>query len=221
MPVLADINGNVSPSLSFEIESGTFVRGSCGVEFKGDFYVYGSAQDGSYRQIAKVVDCSLKTIGTLPFDHYFGSCATTSNQVFLCFDMLSDAQTCYLTKEPTGQFSQVTKSGFQHRLMRIAANEGTFISSGFREVKFIPDTMLACGSWSPTTTDCEIYKINDDKWETIESYPFELGSQLLLLNSPYYTFLIFTNYPKQSKMDLPRSSYPLQLWLLHVWRINR
>ena len=39
--------------------------------------------------------------------------------------------------------------------------------------------MLACGSWSPTTNECEIYNIDEDKWEQIESYPYVLVSLVL------------------------------------------
>ena len=62
----------MNEKFSFEIESGTYVRGSCSVQFNGDFYIYGGADDGAYRQVANVVDCSLKTVDTLSFDHYFG-----------------------------------------------------------------------------------------------------------------------------------------------------
>ena len=123
MPVLTDINGNVETDFSFDVDTGTYAHGSCGITFKGHFYIYGSGEDKAKRQIAKVIGCSLKTIDTLPFEHNYGSCATKSNQIILCFDMLSDGKTCYISNEPTGQFSAISKSGYKHILIRSAANE--------------------------------------------------------------------------------------------------
>ena len=78
--MLTDIYGNFK-SINFEIESEVYVYHSCGVQFKGDFYVYGS-YSGDQRQIAKVTECSLKRVGTLPFTHDLGACAATTEQVF-------------------------------------------------------------------------------------------------------------------------------------------
>ena len=125
VPLLTDINGNVQ-TINFKIENDVYVDRSCGVQFKGDFYVYGSYL-GDKRQIAKVTNCSLKRIGTLPFTHFIGACAATNDQVFLCFDYNSDKKTCRAANEPTGNFNRIAKSTNEHSETRIAANDGKLL----------------------------------------------------------------------------------------------
>ena len=122
VPVLTDIYGNVK-SINFEIESEVYVYYSCGVQFKGEFYVYGTYYDDQ-RQIAKVTDCSLKRIGKLPFTFEFGACAATMDQIFLCFDYNGDAKTCHVANQPTGHFNNIAKTAYEHDRTRIAANNG-------------------------------------------------------------------------------------------------
>lgn len=70
IPVLANLNGNINLNLSFEIENNVDVYHSCGVQFQGNFYVYGSSvYTGRNTQIAMISDCALKRIATLPFTH--------------------------------------------------------------------------------------------------------------------------------------------------------
>ena len=38
---------------------------------------------------------------------------------------------------------------------------------------YISDIMLSCGSFSPYNNECEIYKINGNKWQSIGLYPFD------------------------------------------------
>jgi len=153
--------------LSFEIESGVQVYASCGVQFKGNFYVYGShSYFGNQQQIAQVSNCSLKHIATLEFDHFEGSCAATSTQLFLCFDNDEDGKTCRTSNKPTGPFSLRTKSIETHKNIRIAASE---------------EYILACGNGNggedvnDMHNKCEIHKVNDNKWESIAAYPFVKG----------------------------------------------
>ena len=123
VPVLTDLNANVDLDLSFEIEEGVYVYQSCGVHFKGSFYVYGS-ENGDQKQIAKVADCGLKRIATLPFTHYGGACAATASNLLLCFDRNSwDDKTCQMASEPTGPFIEIPKSIEPHKWTRTAANE--------------------------------------------------------------------------------------------------
>ena len=45
-----------------------------------------------------------------------------------------------------------------------------------KKSEFVLDTLLACGDWDTEHSNCEIYKINQDRWQTITPYPFVLGS---------------------------------------------
>ena len=126
VPLLIDIDGNVDNRLSFEIENEVYADRSCGVQFKGDFYVFGSRK-GDQRQIAKVVNCELKRVGTLPFTFDVGACAATEDQLFLCFDLVRDGQTCDVTTEPTDQFARVSKSSFKHYKTRSAIQNSMLV----------------------------------------------------------------------------------------------
>ena len=125
VPILTDIDGNLDSNLQFEVEIDVFVHQSCGVQFQGDFFIYGSRDDD--QQIAKVTDCSLNRVATLPFTFSYGACAATTDQVFLCFDSIQDGKTCYTSNEPTNHFKPISKSTEEHKFIRIATNEGKII----------------------------------------------------------------------------------------------
>ena len=170
VPVLTDLNGNVNMNLTFEIENDAYVYNSCGVQFKGSFFIYGSLE-GDRRQIAKVVDCSLKRIDTLSFPFVEGACSANSNQVILCFHYFGDGKTCHTSNEPTGPFNSIPKSTEVHLQIRSAANESKQIY--LLPKNSISDIMLTCGSgyYPNGHNKCEIYKINENKWDSITSYP--------------------------------------------------
>ena len=73
-----------------------------------------------------MTDCSLKRIGSLPFDHKFGSCAANTNEFFLCFDLNTDGKTCHKANEPTGPFEEIAKTSIMHFWIRSAASESKF-----------------------------------------------------------------------------------------------
>ena len=50
----------------------------------------------------------------------------------------------------------------------------------YSEKTNIVDNMLACGGYKHN--DCEVYKINDQEWETITPYPFVLGLEVFYLD---------------------------------------
>ena len=125
-PVLTDLNGNTNTKLSFKIDAGVHAYQSCGLQFKGEFYVYGS-YEGDRRQIAKVTGCALKRVRTLPFSLYAGACAATTDRLFLCFDYAGDGKTCHVSNEPTGPFNSISKSIETHKNTRTATNESELI----------------------------------------------------------------------------------------------
>ena len=128
IPVLANLNGNINLNLSFEIENNVDVYHSCGVQFQGNFYVYGSSvYTGRNTQIAMISDCALKRIATLPFTHEQGACAVGFDKLFLCFDMRrGNGRNCYESNQPTGPFDQVRYSTEKHWYSRVAANSGEY-----------------------------------------------------------------------------------------------
>ena len=120
LPVLTDLYGKIYDNFSFEIENDAHAYFSCGVQFKGNFYIYGAENDR--RQIAMVSDCALKKIATLPFNHYYGACAANADRLFLCFDYHEDGKTCRMSNQPTGPFQETPKSTQTHIQTRVASN---------------------------------------------------------------------------------------------------
>ena len=121
---MTDLNAKVDKSLTFEFEDRTYVYESCGVQFKGNFYIYGGYKNEKTYQISKVEDCTLKRIGSLPFSHMNGACPATHDQLFLCFDFFSTGseKLCRVATEPTGPFSEIEKSNYSHMYTRSATN---------------------------------------------------------------------------------------------------
>lgn len=72
--------------IDFEIDSLAEVAVSCSATINGEFYVFGGWHEK--RQISKVVDCSLKRVGDLPYELYFPACGTfdfPEERSMMCF----------------------------------------------------------------------------------------------------------------------------------------
>ena len=52
-----------------------------------------------------------------------GSCFASNDIMVLCFDQI-DSQQCRRGTNPTGQFTEVQKSKFDHTLIRMSASNG-------------------------------------------------------------------------------------------------
>ena len=124
-PILTDLNGKAMNCPAFTIGDAVEVLKSCAVTYQGGFYVYGGIN--YKRQIAKVIDKSLKKIGSLPFDFRFGSCSSTTDKIILCFHWHGDKRTCYKTTNPLSQFEETTKSIHEHRGIKFTSSECKFL----------------------------------------------------------------------------------------------
>ena len=94
IPLLMDSDGNFKP-IDFEIESRTEVRLSCSATINGEFYIFGGMTQR--RQISKIVDCSLKRVGDLPYELYYPACGTfkfPEERSMICFPY-NHAKSCY------------------------------------------------------------------------------------------------------------------------------
>ena len=61
------------------------------------FYVFGG--NSNKRQISQVAGTKLTLIGTLSFDHYYGTCDVVGNdKVYLCFDLYDYKLGCFLAR---------------------------------------------------------------------------------------------------------------------------
>ena len=119
VPLLTDLNGRYDTNLNFEIESNAHACYSCGVMFKGDFYIYGSITDNK-NEVSKVENCKLKRISHLGFSFRAGACTATPDYIFLCFPD-GNARDCWRGSKPTNNFSKPTElSAHQHLRIKIA-----------------------------------------------------------------------------------------------------
>ena len=127
-PVITDSSGKAEyagEDFDFAFEDKTEVAESCSITYRGDHYVFGGTYE--MKQISKITDCSLKRVGTLSFQFYFGGCAAVNEaSVYLCFGNSNGLNQCHVGAEPLGSFSKVTESLFDHKYTRIAANEGNY-----------------------------------------------------------------------------------------------
>ena len=76
------------------------------------------------RQISKVINKTLKRIGTLPFDFRYGGCTSTKSEIILCFHSVGGKyKTCYKTTNATSQFKETAKSIYDHKQIKLASSE--------------------------------------------------------------------------------------------------
>ena len=106
----------------------TEVEHSCSITWRGEFYVFGGSTHTT--QISKLSGCALERIGTLAFQHSWGACANVNEEsVYLCFNVGSaDSKKCRVSISPTGQYTEVTLSLFEHNQVQIGSSPGNFPS---------------------------------------------------------------------------------------------
>ena len=132
VPIVTNLKGKTFTTtsttknkLKFSYESKTEVVGSCGVTFKGQFYIYGGKN--IKRQISVVRNCALERQKVdLKNDLERGACTVGNKQVYLCFnaDGRKGQKRCNISKDPRGNFEKnVTESIYEHRIIRIASSE--------------------------------------------------------------------------------------------------
>ena len=120
--------GELSTSIDFNRAEVLF---SCAVTHGNKFYIYGA--EIHKRQVIQLVDCGLKSIGTLPFDHYYGACGSQAlsysgahvDLILLCFDY-TDVKQCRYATEPLGPWNVMTESTWHHQETSIATTPGNY-----------------------------------------------------------------------------------------------
>ena len=105
----------------------TEVYHSCSVTWRNDFYIFGGNKNKN--QISMLNGCKLERIGTLEFEHWLGACAVANHQILLCFNLsINDGKKCRTANSPTGQFSEISSSNFDHQQTRIGVGPGRIVS---------------------------------------------------------------------------------------------
>lgn len=123
-PIITSAFGIEERDFHFAFDKGTEVYHSCAVTWRNQQFIFGGYNEPN--QIAKLESCRLTRIGTLPFDHNYGGCASVAdNFVYLCFnDNAADIKMCRVALSPTDKFDFINPSQFDHRKTRVAANNG-------------------------------------------------------------------------------------------------
>ena len=128
VPVLTNAAGRDDKDFNFEIDEQAQVYKSCSLTWENELYVFGG--NSLKNQISKVKSCRLEPIGKLEFDHHMGDCVNVaSEKIVLCFNddrFNGDRRRCRLATSPTGVFSVMTPSQYDHEGTRIATDNGKF-----------------------------------------------------------------------------------------------
>ena len=96
---------------------------SCSLTWHNRFFVFGARSNK--RQISEIVGTKLAVIGTLGFNHYFGTCDVMGNdKIWLCFHnyATNDKRRCRVALNPLESFTQVQLSTYEHAYTQIAAS---------------------------------------------------------------------------------------------------
>ena len=131
VPVLTNSAALVDKDFNFEIDEKAEVYRSCSLTWENELYVFGG--ESKTTQISKVTSCRLEPVtgATLNFDHKEGDCVSVAGKkVVLCFGKSGNneiTKKCRWASSPTGTFSDVESSQYNHRWTRIATDDGEFI----------------------------------------------------------------------------------------------
>ena len=89
---------------------------SCSINWQNQLYIFGGSQ--LKRQISKLNGHKMERVGSLAFDHDYGSCSVMNNQfIYLCFGKVgeSDSNGCRWSTGPLESFSETALSNYEHR----------------------------------------------------------------------------------------------------------
>ena len=121
-PVITDTSGYVRRNVRFNYEENTEIFNSCGLTWKSRYYVFGG--ETFQRQISRIDNCALKSVGQLPFNFEAGACTNVvDTKIYLCFDS-EDNKRCFQASSPTGSYQKITSSVNDHASVRIGSSAG-------------------------------------------------------------------------------------------------
>ena len=121
-PLITNSDGRFDTDLMFKMGEETEAYRSCSFTWRGEHYVVGGESKRTH--VSKIIDCELKKIGSLQFEHNWGACTNVADQhIYLCFsNNLIDYKKCRKSTSPTGQYKETKTSSYEHPWTRIANN---------------------------------------------------------------------------------------------------
>ena len=153
-------------------------------------YVYGGGDYDKKRQISLVEDCQLKRIGTLPFDLDYGTCTRNDHYIVWCFDY-DLTKSCWKSEQPTGDWSQVQSSNFDHRKIRISASKGKSAFFLCKLSQTFSDFVFAVGNSKKSDTRTELLSTSTWSWSAKQAYPYAskiYSAATMNLGDSFYVF---------------------------------
>ena len=116
-PVVTDLSGKIEypvDDFMFMYGKGTEVWKSCSLTWRGQFYIFGGQNEKT--QVSTLNGCKLERVASLNFQFVFGGCANVDErQIYLCFsENLEDSDQCRYAEDPIENFTEVTRSNFDH-----------------------------------------------------------------------------------------------------------
>ena len=130
--LLLDSSGRKDVLECFKHGQKTQAYHSCSLTWNNEFFIFGGYD--YKRQISKLSGYHLKNVGSLKFDHNYGTCANMANKkLFLCFnDDSIDHKKCRWASDPLGPFFQATLATHKHHMSRISSSNGKLFASRVR-----------------------------------------------------------------------------------------
>merc|ERR550534_713600 len=155
-PFVLDFEGNAR-SVNFDFSTHTGAYAGCSAVLNGGLLVFGGYPE--QHQVSKVVGCSLKRVGVLPFNFYYGSCNTFAfpeEKVLLCFD-LNHSQSCHTFDGEN--YVNVASTRYSHvQTLGLAKYQGR---------------PLTTGAYHERSVKTEIMNLSTGQWEDGLDYPFQ------------------------------------------------
>ena len=129
-PTIIGLDGAEIIGFNFEYDNETEVSYSCALLWRNENFVIGGwlTQNNERRQISKIESCRLTRVGSLDFDHRWGTCANVNNdKIYLCFNSkypgYDDDYVCRFASLPTGPYQEAERSSHRHRMTNIGTNQ--------------------------------------------------------------------------------------------------
>merc|ERR1711892_533462 len=159
----------------FEIDEEAEVFYSCSLTWQNELYVFGGHSKKT--QISTVQSCRLAPTGQLTFEHRLGDCVNVADKaIVLCFnEAFGDYKKCRVASSPTGAFSEMKQSQYEHRQTRIATDD---------------ELIVVVGSYKDNNK-AEILDVDGNDWSNADDYPFDWGLTYFFISLSFIVDLRF------------------------------
>ena len=190
--MMASLFGNTTTEINFSVENlrTAILDGTCGLTFKGKYYIFGGIDFTGplhtfkhSKQIRRLDDCKFTKIGELDFEFSHGACTVGRDQIYLAFGgntstnpfisktqkMKNSTKHCYRASEPTAVFNKTESSLYEHSNINIASSDTNLLSCGHGIYETKLERKLVT-----THEKCEFLNLNTTSWKTVSDYDYPI-----------------------------------------------